>query len=217
MNFIAKTPRSRRQQRKLDNHQRLIDATIDLIAEGGISAVTVSRVVERAGVSRGLINLHFETKDGLLTETLIALNREWEEVYEALMAEDYAHPAERLLAIVLMSYRPPIFDTKKNSAWHCFYADPRFRDFYQQHCFASDQEFLEVVGGLCDRLNAEGDYGLGPGMEIARSLRALTGGLWLELLTEPDHFDLDEAIRICRSTLNRFFPDHIPAEPPVQS
>jgi TetR/AcrR family transcriptional repressor of bet genes len=61
----------RRQIRpKAERRQQLIDATIRCIAQHGLSAVTMQMVTREAGLSVGIANLHFESKDNLLKETL---------------------------------------------------------------------------------------------------------------------------------------------------
>ena len=55
---------------KAERRQQLIDATIRCIAQHGLSAVTMQMVTRDAGLSVGIANLHFESKDNLLKETL---------------------------------------------------------------------------------------------------------------------------------------------------
>ena len=54
---------------KAERRQQLIDATIRCIAQHGLSAVTMQMVTRDAGLSVGIANLHFESKDNLLKET----------------------------------------------------------------------------------------------------------------------------------------------------
>ena len=61
----------RRQIRpKAERRQQLIDAAIRCIAQAGLSAVTMQMVTSEAGLSAGIANLHFESKENLLRETL---------------------------------------------------------------------------------------------------------------------------------------------------
>ncbi len=202
---------SLREQRKQDNRRKLIDATIAVIAESGISGVTVSRVVERAGVSRGLINLHFDTKEAMLAETLETLSSEWSEIWRDILEQSFENEAERLVALLLSNLRPPVFGYEKLATWNCFFADPKYREVYQERCYDVDQAYLEEVAEICAKLDADGDYGIGSSLLIARALRSMTGGLWLELLTEPDHVSVEEAQTACRLILSRLFPQHMSA------
>ena len=57
-----------RESSKERHRQMLIDATAAAIAEHGLAQVSVSRILEKTGLSRGMINLHFATKQKLLVE-----------------------------------------------------------------------------------------------------------------------------------------------------
>ena len=59
----------------------LIKATIAVIAKHGASGTTVSRVARQAGVSVGLMNFHFKSKERLLRETFRHLSEEYEQVW----------------------------------------------------------------------------------------------------------------------------------------
>jgi transcriptional regulator with XRE-family HTH domain len=45
---------------------------------------------------------------------------------------------------------------------------------------------------------------------VARGLKAISDGLWADLLVLPETFDLDAAKRICRTFLAAVFPRHFP-------
>ena len=49
---------------------QLIDATIDSLAKRGYSETTMADVADGAGLSRGIVNFHFESKEKLLVATL---------------------------------------------------------------------------------------------------------------------------------------------------
>ncbi|MDZ4375291.1 MAG: TetR/AcrR family transcriptional regulator [Phenylobacterium sp.] len=62
--------------------QHLLDASADVIVEGGLDALTMEAVAERAGVSRALSYFYFENR----TELLRALyNREFGRLYDAMV------------------------------------------------------------------------------------------------------------------------------------
>src|SRR3954468_11862915 len=68
----AGQPRRRRtqQERREATRAALLDATIECLIEYGYGGVTTTRVVERAGVSRGAQVHHFPTKAVLVAEAL---------------------------------------------------------------------------------------------------------------------------------------------------
>jgi AcrR family transcriptional regulator len=52
--------KSAREQTKERHRRALIEATADAIAEHGLAAVSISRILEKAGLSRGMVNLQQE-------------------------------------------------------------------------------------------------------------------------------------------------------------
>jgi TetR/AcrR family transcriptional repressor of bet genes len=50
--------------------RQLIQATMECIADVGLSQVTLSAVTKKAALSQGIANLHFDSKENLLMETL---------------------------------------------------------------------------------------------------------------------------------------------------
>ena len=65
------SPRRRTQaERREATKAALLDATIDCLVEYGYAGTTTTRVVERAGVSRGAQVHHFHTKAELVAEAL---------------------------------------------------------------------------------------------------------------------------------------------------
>ena len=57
--------------------RQLIKATIKCIAKNGLSGITMADVTSKAGLSLGIVNLHFETKEKLLIETLRFITYEY--------------------------------------------------------------------------------------------------------------------------------------------
>ncbi|MCU0882580.1 MAG: TetR/AcrR family transcriptional regulator [Hyphomonadaceae bacterium] len=62
----SRTGRLTQEQRTAATRARLLEATLDLIAEKGWAETTTQKICERAGVSRGAQTHHFPTKDNLL-------------------------------------------------------------------------------------------------------------------------------------------------------
>ena len=65
-NALAKKRTAPKEERQL----QLIQATIRSVARNGLSDTTMATVAREAGLSQGIINLHFKSKDRLLVETL---------------------------------------------------------------------------------------------------------------------------------------------------
>jgi AcrR family transcriptional regulator len=59
-------PHRTQRQRRHEAETALLNAAAELVAEGGVRAVTLARVGERAGYSRGIVTHHFGSKQALL-------------------------------------------------------------------------------------------------------------------------------------------------------
>lgn len=69
--MVAKRPANKRQtqnERSAEMKRRLLDATVECLAERGYAATSTQEVVNRAGVSRGALAHHFSSKTDLVAE-----------------------------------------------------------------------------------------------------------------------------------------------------
>lgn len=71
---LAGTPRSLSKQAR---RKQLIEATIKCIADKGLSGTTMADVTQQAGLSLGIVNLHFQSKEKLLIETMRYISDEY--------------------------------------------------------------------------------------------------------------------------------------------
>ena len=97
--------------------QQLIDATIKCISKKGLGSTTLSDVAKEAGLSQGIVNLHFDSKDNLLTETLRYLSEDYKLHFTHTLEKSPPDPASRLLAIMEMDLQPAVCDRKKLAVW----------------------------------------------------------------------------------------------------
>lgn len=207
---VAKPETPAPQPRKLSREARkaqLIDATIEVIAVRGYARTTLTDVANKAGLSHGLVNFHFQTKERLLSETLLFLAEEYRANWtEALAAADDA-PAQRLDAILRADFNPAICTSAKLSAWCAFWGEAQCRPLYQEQCGSNDEAYLQALEALCHEMKAEGGYGFDP-QRAARVLRVTTEGVWLDMMTMSTPYDRAEALTTVHSCAAAFFPAH---------
>ena len=77
------------------SREALLDAAIELIADGGYTATGVDAIARRSGVVKSALYWHFGSKDGLLIAALERTAREWVAEFEASVVVK-AEPAQRL-------------------------------------------------------------------------------------------------------------------------
>jgi TetR/AcrR family transcriptional regulator, transcriptional repressor of bet genes len=213
----ARRPKtSRRTAPPEQRRQQLIEATIHSVAEHGLAETTIATVAREAGLSQGIINLHFKTKERLLTETLRYLSDEYRNACREVAEKAGDSPVEGLLAMVDLDFRRNICTREKLAVWFAFWGERRFRPTYRRICAARDKSYDDMVRIMCERLCEHGDY---PDVEpvlVADGLSALTDGLWLDLLVRPDTMTREQARRITLSYLADAFPKHF-RQPPRTS
>lgn len=67
----------RQQERSLVARRRLLDAAGELMSERGYVGMTLAAVGERAGYSRGLVTIHFGSKENLLDALVERITVDW--------------------------------------------------------------------------------------------------------------------------------------------
>lgn len=200
--------------RKLPRDARrlqLIEATIETIGRFGYSRTTLSEVARTAGLSHGLVNFHFETKDKLLVETLLYLAEEYRLNWtQAIEAAGPTAP-EQLYAMLAADFRPELCTPDRLSAWCAFWGEAQGRPLYQEKCGSNDAEYNRMLEALCARMNAEHGYAADP-VRAARVLRVTTEGVWLDMMTLQSPYPADEALATLMTCAAAFFPRHFTAE-----
>src|SRR5690349_1200304 len=58
--------RRRREEQRTDSRNRILDAAVDCLIEGGFSNATTPRIQARAGISHGGLLHHFPSRSALL-------------------------------------------------------------------------------------------------------------------------------------------------------
>lgn len=193
---------------KEQRQQQLIDATIRSVARNGLSDTTTATVAREAGLSQGIINLHFQSKDRLLVETLRFLADEYREEWRKAVRVAGDEPADRLAAIVSLDFSPPVCDRNKLAVWFAFWGESKSRPTYRKICADRDRADRDELADICSELIEQGGYERINPESMASSLSAMTSGLWLEILTRPRSMSRDRARGVCMAFLAVIFPRH---------
>jgi len=196
--------------RKLSRETRrgqLIEATIETLAQRGFARTTLSEVARTAGLSHGLVNFHFETKEKLLAETLQFLAEEYRANWTAALAGAADHPAAQLDAMLRADFNPAICTPARLAAWCAFWGEAQSRPLYQESYGAKDEEYIRVLEGVCAALMRV-DGREGSPERVARVLRVTVEGVWLDLMSMRNPYSRDEALATVHTCAQAFFPRH---------
>jgi len=208
---IAEEQLSGRALSKARRRQQLIDATIKCISKKGLGGLTLADVANEAGLSQGIVNLHFNSKDNLLNETLRFLAEDYDTQFMQTLEKSSPGAAETLLALMEMDLKPAVCDRKKLAVWFAFWGEVKTVPNYQEICAAYNDKYKEIVRELCERIISEGNYVGLNAKTVTNALSSLTDGLWLYCLINPKSFDRTAALQSVYSYLLAVFPDHYKA------
>jgi TetR/AcrR family transcriptional repressor of bet genes len=210
MNTVPKDldPEKRgRKQSKEVRRLQLIEATIDSLAKRGYAETTMADVADGAGLSRGIVNFHFESKEKLLVATLQFMADEYAAHWRAALQKAGDDPARQLAAVVAADFDRSICNRRKLAAWCAFWGEAKSRPTYQALCGARDAAYQTIIIELCRTLKADGGYAYEP-QAMALALSAMLEGLWLRLMMGTEDVTRESALQAGNEFLAAVFPRH---------
>jgi TetR/AcrR family transcriptional repressor of bet genes len=207
-----KAANKKRTASKEERQEQLIQATIRSVASRGLSDTTMATVSSEAGLSQGIINLHFQSKERLLVETLRYIADEYRQSWMKALNGAGDRPAARLAALMKVDFRLPVCDRNKLAVWFAFWGESKSRPTYRQICAERDRAYREEMVQVCQALIEEGKYRGVHADAVAAGLAAMTSGLWLDMLTNPRSMSRQDALGICLHFLATTFDRHFTTE-----
>ncbi len=167
--------------------QDLVEAAYHTFLEFGLSGMTMARIGERAGMSHGIVNYYFKSKDMLLSAVVRKAN--------FLIMQDTARrlrlaqtQRQRLSAIIAANFAEDVFTRNIARSWVSYYAaigqQPDFERLQNAVDKRLTSNLLHAMRDLCGREKA---------IEIARGVAILIDGLWLRHAKSNDDCDATRA------------------------
>jgi len=187
--------------------QQLIEATIDSLAKRGYAETTMADVADGAGLSRGIVNFHFESKEKLLIATLQYMSDEYAAHWRTSLEKAGNVPADQLRALVAADFDRAICTRRKLAAWCAFWGEAKSRPTYQALCGARDEKYQRIFSELCGKLQNEAGYTF-DAEAIALALCSTLEGLWLRLMMGTEHVTRQSALQCAYEFLAVAFPKH---------
>lgn len=183
-----RTRRRTQAERRSTTESALLGAAADVIAELGVAAVTMARVGERAGYSRGIVTHHYGSKQALLEA--VARNAQ-SGVAAALETE--APGLDRLLRLIDEYLAPMTGRSRRWSAFVLLWAQAAANGELRQIMHERDDYFREQVHRDVVTAMAAGTIVAGTDPQaVAVALTGQLRGIGLQLLLDPAAVDLDQ-------------------------
>jgi len=187
--------------------QQLVGATVRIIARHGFSNTTLAKVAQEAGLSPGIVNFYFTSKDQLLIAVLKSLSDEFMGRLEHALAESGTDPAENLGALIAAILDPTLSQPDKVAVWYAFWGESGARSEYMRLCGERDEAYHRAILAICRQLSESAPEGYAPDAEaVTWALTGLLDQLWQEIMMRPENFDRAEAHRLAAAFLASVFP-----------
>jgi TetR/AcrR family transcriptional repressor of bet genes len=186
--------------------QQLIEATIDSLAKRGYAETTMADISEGAGLSRGIVNFHFESKENLLIATLQWMADEYVAHWSAALEKAGPRNADKLWALVAADFDKKICNRRKIAAWGAFWGEAKSRPTYQALCGSRDVKYQDLFVTLCAALKSEAHYTFDAEL-TALGMCSMMEGLWLRLMM-GDGLTREKAHAAAADYLEAVFPHH---------
>ena len=143
-------PHRTQAERSASTQARLLDATVECVAELGYQRTTSTEVARRAGLSRGAQLHHFGSKSELVTSALAHLHERYDAEFRAAMAEVNAAGGNPLEAAVDVMWG--LYSTPRRTAWMelsvAARTDPELRsrmaELHRQFMASARETFAEL-------------------------------------------------------------------------
>ena len=168
---------------------RLIEVTIDSLAELGYVGTTLAQIAGRAGVSPGLVAHYFGDKDGLLEAAFRSLTRRVGDHVRARLRQ-ISTPRARIQAIIDANLAPEEFDRRTGSAWLAFWGQVlqvqslrRVQSVYQRRTLTNLRSSLKKLVPTDEAQN------------LAAMIAAMIDGVWLRAALSGWHEADSESAR----------------------
>jgi len=186
--------------------RQLIEATIAVIGRRGYANTTLTHVASEAGLSPGIVNFYFKSKEQLLQATLEQLTDEYAAFQREQLERAGSSPAAQLDAMIDADFDPRVFTLEKVAVWYAFWAEAHATPSYRALVSRMESQYYDDTAEPCRRIVEAGGYaGLDPDA-VARGLNAMIDGFWFDFLIDPKEFDREAAKRTCRLFLSGLFP-----------
>lgn len=210
---LTKTGRAdRRHMRGQVSLSRIIDATIALVAEDGLSGATIQSVAKRIGSSNSLVIFHFGTKERLFRAVLEFLNEQFARHWEtSVKGPGMTMPARVLAAIdcarSFMEQHPDWV-----AAWVLFGLDRQTVTIDRDISLPSDRAYLEDVRAMIAEIARAGGHKGVDVDSLAEGMNYMVQGAWywdtINQINPPSNAVRKMGLVLLRQAFPREFEGH---------
>jgi TetR/AcrR family transcriptional repressor of bet genes len=185
---------------KAIRRDELMDAAIEVMGTQGMTGATVAVIASRAGMSTGLVNHYFESKEELMALAMRNLSNLIRRDILDRMQPDPT-PQQRLKAIIDGSFVPQHFRGAKRVAWMQFMIASQSEAQIKHLYHLTGARFVSNIRYAVRQLVPAKDVD-----DVTDGIAALIDGFFWEIAGEYAEEDFERARRICWRFVTALIP-----------
>ena len=175
-----------------DRQERILDAVLELLAERGISGVSMRSVAREAGVAVGLMNYHYTDKTGLIRAALLRIG---EQDVELVRGDPERSPEDRLRDVLRRVVEPHFLTTRYLALRLQLWSLAQVHEEYAEINAAAQQRYRSALAELIRA--ARPDLTAADCAERADDIDVVQNGIWLTALLGLDEASLSRSVARC--------------------
>jgi TetR/AcrR family transcriptional repressor of bet genes len=180
-----------------ETRRSLILATINAVAQFGLSATTLNVVAEIAGVSRALIGFHFSSKEQLLDAALENALDTYDLSLKVYLSELDNDPLTQIKGDVCHDLHFAAKHSELLSLWFANWGEVRATKKYRLSLLPLDHKYRDEIANNFNKiLNNEKEA-----KARAKMLDSFIYGVWLDCHIDPEGYSLNENIVIAENLI----------------
>lgn len=204
----------RRRLRGDESAQRIIHATIELIAEEGVSAITMQRIAARVGSSNALVVFHFGSKDNLFATILTFLTDQYAALWDKTVRQPDMTLENRILAASDVVRQFVRQHPAWAAAWIAFSSDRKTMLTDRQISLPNEVGYVAEVHAMIAEIAHKGAYTEVDTAALSEGLNFLVQGAWYWNNINPTDTTFDTLGKTTRLLLHAAFPRNFPIRRP---
>jgi TetR/AcrR family transcriptional regulator, transcriptional repressor of bet genes len=119
---------------------QLIAAALESIAKRGLLETTITHISKGAGMSRGIINFYFTSKEIMLRETLKTLIDEYEEEWAAALGNSHDEGRAGLDRLITTHFNKKLCSARRLNVMSAFWGHAATQTAYRHQMEAADHK-----------------------------------------------------------------------------
>jgi AcrR family transcriptional regulator len=197
-----------RRQRGTASAQRIIDATIRLIADEGLGGMTMQRIAQSIGSSNSLVVFHFGSKENLLRAVIQHLSDQFDQMWQQMVNAPGLTAEQRVLGAIDCARHFSRQHPDWVAVWVMVGGDRQTMQIDRAISAPNDLAYTAQVRALLAEIAESGDYaGADPDI-LSAGLNYLVQGAWYWDNAFPDAKASDAMHKTALMLLAYAFPRH---------